>query len=55
MIKANGQANSIPIQPSGAYSLEQVEYVGNCDICPEQKILVMNKMKRYEIWSKPKV
>jgi hypothetical protein len=29
--------------------------VGNCNIHAEQKILVMNEMKQYEIQSKPKV
>jgi hypothetical protein len=28
--------------------------LGDCDICAGQKILFINKMKRYEIWSRPK-
>jgi hypothetical protein len=26
----------------------------DCDICAGQKFLIINKMKRYEIWPRPK-
>jgi hypothetical protein len=31
-----------------------LHWIGNCDSSAEQKILVMNETKWYEIWSKPK-
>ncbi len=63
-VQTAGQLSFVPSHSNSIFNGEKkcfqnrnyslASYLGNCDICAEQKILFMNEMKRYEIWPRLK-